>query len=76
LSAVNIKKLIVSANQVDATNLLHACFQFVRENLREVLADTDFLALGSENPELWGKLLVVLALPGQQATGRKQARES
>ncbi len=52
----NLKEYLVKANMHSNEKLKLACFQFVKENMAEMLTDPDTMALASEDSDLWGEL--------------------
>jgi hypothetical protein len=61
LALENIKKMTSVAATISfpiagPTNLWNHCVHFIRRNSKDVLMDTSFVALATENPDLWTNL--------------------
>jgi len=61
LSCENIKEFLQLAHLHQSKALLKACFSFVRRNAAECMTEPDFLALATEEPDLWAKLSKAIA---------------
>ena len=56
----NMKALLTCAHQYKLTSLLDSCFQYIQNNLVEVLTDEDFITLATEKNDLWSDMRAYL----------------
>merc|ERR1719356_1619594 len=56
LKTSNVKTMLQASHLHNNNALKQACFRFIRANAAALLVDTKFVAMATEQPELWAEL--------------------